>query len=231
MRMFCSTVLSFICEFCKPLVVLGLSNHCQTSWKAPITGAFWMYLQFLSRFFPPPLLKGEALYSLVLFPCFCQRHRAGYNFSTRKEEVYSSLMQASPGHMLFIACLFTAIISCEPGQSHCCTQGALVSEHSAPWHAWAKLQPLPMPAQRSSPSPWALHIAFSCRWIRLVPEEEQSTLQVTAWSLRFRLLFIHNRLYRSSFAATKSGLGKKNARTFHLQVSWNNNLLKKDFEM
>lgn len=49
------------------------------------------YSFFLGRFsLPPPLQeeeKGETLCSVVLFPCFCQRHRASCNFSTRKEEV------------------------------------------------------------------------------------------------------------------------------------------------
>lgn len=42
--------------------------------------------------------------------------------------MYSSLMQASPGHMLFIACLFTAIISCEP-----VGQGRATAAPKEPW--------------------------------------------------------------------------------------------------
>lgn len=93
------------------------------------------------------------IYSVVLFPSFCQRHGASYNFSTRKEEVDAYLVhvytfkpyasQSRPHD--FIAYMFTAIISCDlmgqgratppdqaQGQSWCCTKGALVSEHSGP---------------------------------------------------------------------------------------------------
>lgn len=141
--------------------------------------------------------------------------------------IRSSLMQASPGHMLLIAYMFTAIISCDPvGQgratppdqarrrSWCCTKGAPVLDHSGPRHVRAKSRPLLMSTQRSSPSHWALHVLFSCRWIHLVPEEEQSTLQATDWSPHFRLLFIHNTVYGFSFAAKKSGLGKKGHKNF-----------------
>lgn len=50
-------------------------------------------------------------------------------------------------------------------------------------------------------------------------------------SLHFRLLFIYKTIYGFSYAAKKSSLEKKGKRTFHLQVSLNNNLLKKNFEM
>lgn len=152
--------------------------------------------------------------------------------------IRSSLMQASPGHMLFIAHMFTSIISCDlmgqgratppdqaQRQSWRCTEPALVLEHSGPWHSW----PLLMSAQRSSPSHWALHIPFSCRWMPLVPEE-QSTESHSSVPASQTPLYT-NTVYGCSFAATKSGLGKKAHRNFSSAVSWNNNLLKKDFEM
>lgn len=36
--------------------------------------------------------EGKTLHCVVLFSLFCQRHRASYNFSTRKEEVYACLV-------------------------------------------------------------------------------------------------------------------------------------------
>lgn len=76
---------------CKVLGVLGLSHHRKTRGEAPITGAFLKYPQFLSRLLLS-FIKRRTLYSVVLFPLFCQRHRAGCNFSTRKEEVDASLV-------------------------------------------------------------------------------------------------------------------------------------------
>lgn len=168
------------------------------------------------------------LYS-VLSPCFCQRHRAGCNFSTRKEEVYTFKPYASQPRSHAFYCMRVYIISCDTvgrgratppdqakRQSCCCTEGAPGSEHSGPWHAPAKSQPLPTSAQRSSPSHWALHIAFSCRWIHLVPEEEQSTLQATAWSLCFRLLFIQNTSLWVFIRCHKIRFGEKERKNFSL---------------
>lgn len=138
---------------------------------------------FFLGFFPP-LLKGQTLCSVVLFPLFCQRHGAGYNFSTRKEEVDACLVHvytlkpyaSQPRPHAFIACMFTATASCDlmgqgratpdpaQGQSWCCTKGASVSERSSPRHTWAKSwHHNPAPATEPCTFPFPAHGSTRCQ--------------------------------------------------------------------
>lgn len=228
-------VLSFTCELCKVLVVLGLSHHCKTHGEAPITGAFCKYLQFLPGLFLS-FIKRRTLYSVVLFPLFCQRHRAGYNFSTRKEEVDASLVHvytfkpyaSQPRPHAFYCLHVYSHYLCDlmgPGRAtrpdqhrqrlglHCSSPGVRALRPTPPW---ATTRPLLMAAPRSSPSHWALHIPFSsCRWIHLVPEEQSSNKPQLGPCVSDSCLYQHS--LRVFVHCHEIRFGEKNSTgTFHL---------------
>lgn len=158
--------------------------------------------------------------------------------------VHSSIMQTSPSHMPVHSPYFTfgqmphgpQAEQTPPNQTHeqhyGCVEGGLrvtplcpmVSGSECPALFWCEDK---APADSDEASLSFLHVSLLCSCIN-----KQNRLHAAASSLRFRLLLIHNnKIYVFSYAAKKSSLGKRGRRTFHLQVSLNSNLLKKNFEM
>lgn len=199
-------------------------------WQEPSVSTY----SFFPGFFPP-LLKGETLSSDVPFPGFCQRQGAGYNFSTRKEEVDACLVHvytfkpyASQPRPHAFYCLHVYSHHCMwhngPGQGHpswSSTETKLGLHPRSPGGCQSRQQHDPAPDTELCTFPSAADGSTGC--------QKRSRAQATVWSLCFRLLFIHNMGIHS--LPPNQVWGKKSARTFHLQVSCNNNLLKKDFEM
>lgn len=179
---------------------------------------------FFLGFFSP-LLKGERSILLFYSLSFARGTELAVIFPPGRRRwthpwytcIRSSLMQASPGHMLLMVCLFTGM-TCVPEwarqsqpswpaqtqtQSWCCTAAATVSQHSGHGPSWW---------QHKDPAP----ASELCRF--LFPPADGSTWcqksrAVTSHSLVpvFQTPIYINTVYGCSFTATKSGLGEKRA--------------------
>lgn len=152
-------------------------------------------------------------------------------------------MQASPGHMLFIACVFTLFHVTQWAEAE---PPLLIKQRdeaaAAPKEpqgrstlAHGMLQPSlsPSPRQHKDPAPATelCTLPFPADGSTWCQKKSRAHYKPQLGPCVSDSYLYRTQVYGFSFAATKSGLGKKNARTFHWQVSWNNNLLKKDFEM
>lgn len=192
------------------------------------------YSIFQVGFFPLLLGGGQTLYSVVVFPCLCQRHRASYNFSPRKEEVdaytvhvYTFKRYANQPRPHARNCrrvpnqYFTFRRLRNGPQTEWIPLDQTQQRHRPCPSAWHGRQALSRGLWRGrSASSAAAHVAelrvapFSCRRANAQPEGRQSASAAVAASLHLRLLFRYNTIYGFSYAAKKSRLGKKGRKNF-----------------